>query len=297
METAVLARSARRCTLCFHLTGDLKEKLGQIAHLDDDPSNRAEVNLAWMCLEHHSLYDSKTKQHKNYTIAEVKKARDKLYGAIASGEHLAHSKRARAKANRERAPGKSKRTNIGKRPKVVATKYGNLPNGKEALHLHNEGDVAHAVRADDLKLGEWVVKFDELSLLKNEGHLAVASIQKITHLENAKHIDTIDSLDYAWRDAQRPGLIERLPIHIFYKDFESNEFRAVCSLERDVLVRGSAPFRITNCQDELAKEVRPSQPATRGRFKPTLVDRGPGNTDPVLPGFKRTYIVGMRIAN
>ena len=88
VETAVLAQSARRCTLCFHLKGDLAEKLGQIAHLDDDRSNRAEDNLAWMCLEHHTLYDSKTKQHKNYTIHEVKAARSKLYALVAEGKHL-----------------------------------------------------------------------------------------------------------------------------------------------------------------------------------------------------------------
>jgi hypothetical protein len=42
----------------------LSEKLGQIAHLDKDPSNAAEDNLAFMCLTHHALYDSKTSQHK-----------------------------------------------------------------------------------------------------------------------------------------------------------------------------------------------------------------------------------------
>jgi hypothetical protein len=88
VETAVLAKSARRCTLCFHLKGDLTEKHGQIAHLDDDRTNRKEDNLAWMCLDHHSLYDSKTKQHKNYTIHEVKAARTKLYDLVAEGKHL-----------------------------------------------------------------------------------------------------------------------------------------------------------------------------------------------------------------
>jgi hypothetical protein len=84
-ETAVLAKSARRCALCFHITGDLAEKIGQIAHLDSDPSNSVEHNLAWMCLPHHSLFDSKTSQHKNYTISEVKEARDRLYALVAAG--------------------------------------------------------------------------------------------------------------------------------------------------------------------------------------------------------------------
>src|SRR5712671_5214974 len=77
VETAVLAKSARRCALCFHLKDDLTEKRGQIVHLDDDPSNRTEDNLAWMCLDHHTLLDSKTSQHKNYTPHEVKAARSR----------------------------------------------------------------------------------------------------------------------------------------------------------------------------------------------------------------------------
>jgi len=46
IETSFLLNSARRCTLCFHLSRDLKQKIGQIAHLDQDPSNFAEDNLA-----------------------------------------------------------------------------------------------------------------------------------------------------------------------------------------------------------------------------------------------------------
>jgi hypothetical protein len=72
VEKAVLANRARRCALCFGLTGDLREKRGQIVHIDGNRSNCTEPNLAWMCLDHHSLFDSKTSQHKNYTVAEVK---------------------------------------------------------------------------------------------------------------------------------------------------------------------------------------------------------------------------------
>lgn len=86
-ETAVLTKSARRCALCFHLKVDLTEKAGQIAHIDQDPSNRSEDNLAWMCIPHHSDYDSITSQHKNYTLGEVKDVRRALYAAIDRGEH------------------------------------------------------------------------------------------------------------------------------------------------------------------------------------------------------------------
>jgi hypothetical protein len=90
IEALVLVRSRRRCALCFHLEGDLAEKHGQLAHLDDNPANGAEENLAFLCFVHHSLFDSKTSQHKNYTIAEVKAARDELYAAIRDNRHIAH---------------------------------------------------------------------------------------------------------------------------------------------------------------------------------------------------------------
>jgi hypothetical protein len=91
IETAVLIKSARRCPVCFHMDGDLRQKPGQIAHLDKDPSNWAEHNLAWVCLPHHSEYDSTTSQHKNYTIAEIKEMRRRLFDAIAEGQHLTAS--------------------------------------------------------------------------------------------------------------------------------------------------------------------------------------------------------------
>lgn len=88
VEVTVLEQSRRRCALCFYLDGDLNEKHGQLAHLDGDRTNYAEENLAFLCIEHHSLYDSKTSQHKNYTLREVKTARRELYDAISEGKHL-----------------------------------------------------------------------------------------------------------------------------------------------------------------------------------------------------------------
>lgn len=90
-ELLVLDRSRRRCALCYQIDNDLFEKHGQIAHLDQDPTNFAEGNLAWLCLRHHSLYDSKTSQHKNYTQAEVKAARSRLYAAIRRNLHISRA--------------------------------------------------------------------------------------------------------------------------------------------------------------------------------------------------------------
>ncbi|MFH1927162.1 MAG: hypothetical protein ABIK79_03160 [Chloroflexota bacterium] len=78
-KTEVLTRSLRRCCLCFGLEHDTERKKGQIAHLDRDPSNCAFDNLAWLCLDHHDEYDSRTSQSKGLAIREVKSYRDSLY--------------------------------------------------------------------------------------------------------------------------------------------------------------------------------------------------------------------------
>jgi hypothetical protein len=90
-EESALAKSARRCALCFALKGDLREKIGQIAHIDGNRANSVPGNLAWMCLEHHSSFDSITSQHKNYTKAEVKRYLAALYRIVADGKHLSIS--------------------------------------------------------------------------------------------------------------------------------------------------------------------------------------------------------------
>lgn len=78
VETKVLRLSKRRCCLCFGLNSDLDQKKGQIAHLDKNPSNNSLNNLAFLCLEHHDSYDSKTSQSKNFTMPEVKQYRAEL---------------------------------------------------------------------------------------------------------------------------------------------------------------------------------------------------------------------------
>jgi hypothetical protein len=88
VEKSILTKSARRCALCYGMKGDLDEKRGQIAHIDGDRSNNASRNLAFMCLEHHSEFDSRTSQHKNYTAGEVRGYLRMLYRAVDRNEHL-----------------------------------------------------------------------------------------------------------------------------------------------------------------------------------------------------------------
>jgi hypothetical protein len=81
-QQEVLEKSARRCCLCYGLHGDLSTKSGQIAHLDRNRRNNVVDNLAFLCLEHHDEYDTRTSQSKGWTMKEVKRYRDALYMAI-----------------------------------------------------------------------------------------------------------------------------------------------------------------------------------------------------------------------
>jgi hypothetical protein len=76
---SVLYRSRRRCCLCWGIRGDRTEKRGQIAHLDHDPSNESEENLAFLCLAHHDEYDTVGSQAKGMTLKELKRYRDGMY--------------------------------------------------------------------------------------------------------------------------------------------------------------------------------------------------------------------------
>jgi hypothetical protein len=80
--TGVLRSSRRRCCICFGLNRDTSLKAGQIAHLDQDSANSAEDNLAFLCLEHHDEFDSRTSQRKGLTRGEVKAYRSELYQAL-----------------------------------------------------------------------------------------------------------------------------------------------------------------------------------------------------------------------
>lgn len=80
--TDVLVSSRRRCCICFGLDRDARLKNGQVAHLDGDRDNNSGGNLAFLCLDHHDEYDSRTSQRKGLTIDEVKRYRDELVGNI-----------------------------------------------------------------------------------------------------------------------------------------------------------------------------------------------------------------------
>ena len=79
-ERSVLTKSRRRCCLCFWLEGIDEAQRGQIAHLDQNPTNNNEDNLCFLCTkEHHDDYDSTRSQSKGLQKGEVKQWRDELY--------------------------------------------------------------------------------------------------------------------------------------------------------------------------------------------------------------------------
>ncbi len=77
-QTNVLTTCRRRCCICFGLNSDAEIKRGQIAHLDHDPNNNKIDNLAFLCLDHHSEFDSRSRQTKGFLDDEVKEYRLKL---------------------------------------------------------------------------------------------------------------------------------------------------------------------------------------------------------------------------
>lgn len=78
-EAEVLLKSGRRCCLCYGLHLDFDVKRGQIAHVNRDSSNSQMDNLAFLCLEHHDLYDSRTSQSKGFSETELRQYRNMLY--------------------------------------------------------------------------------------------------------------------------------------------------------------------------------------------------------------------------
>ena len=96
VQAKLLAESRRRCAVCYAMKGDLEEKRGQIAHLDQEPSNNKPENLIFLCFDHHDIYDSTTRQSKNFTHTELVTYREQLIAELerrwTSGEYVSSPK-------------------------------------------------------------------------------------------------------------------------------------------------------------------------------------------------------------
>lgn len=82
VQEGVLLLCRRRCCICYGFNRDTSIRAGQIAHLDKNPENDRLDNLAFLCLEHHDLYDGRTSQSKSLTMNEVRRFRKELHEAI-----------------------------------------------------------------------------------------------------------------------------------------------------------------------------------------------------------------------
>ncbi len=72
VEAQILTECRRRCCLCYHLDRKIKPAIqGQIAHIDHDRTNHDPTNLAYLCMDHHDTYDSRTSQSKGITQDEL----------------------------------------------------------------------------------------------------------------------------------------------------------------------------------------------------------------------------------
>jgi hypothetical protein len=83
VEAGVLLRCRRRCAICYGIDRIHDVRRGQIAHLDREASNNDPDNLTFLCLEHHELYDTVSRQAKGLTAVEVKVFRAELEEAMA----------------------------------------------------------------------------------------------------------------------------------------------------------------------------------------------------------------------
>lgn len=82
IQDEVMAACRRRCALCFGLNRELQITLGQIDHIDDDPSNNELDNLVYLCPNHHAMRHSSTPLAKGVSSSEVKRYRSDLLAAL-----------------------------------------------------------------------------------------------------------------------------------------------------------------------------------------------------------------------
>lgn len=82
IQARVLSECTRRCCICYWLQQIDRVRKGQIVHLNGNASDSSYENLAFLCLEHHDEFDSRTSQSKGYTTAEVKKYRNLMLAKL-----------------------------------------------------------------------------------------------------------------------------------------------------------------------------------------------------------------------
>lgn len=83
IQDELLFRSGRRCCVCFGQNYDFGVKnYGQIAHLNRNSTDNRLDNLAYLCPEHYSQYETLVSQSQTLTIRDVKLYRERLYAEV-----------------------------------------------------------------------------------------------------------------------------------------------------------------------------------------------------------------------
>jgi Leucine-rich repeat (LRR) protein len=174
IETKVLTLSRRRCCLCFGLNGDFGEKKGQIAHLDHDRTNNKLENLAFLCLEHHDSYDSKTSQSKGIKEKEVKNYREELYYHIMTKLPFEGAEKEQLKSLWKRiASGDFKNNNYSERLKQTFTTI----DQTEAEYFNK---LANFIWCDKDKKNFYLIYNDDiLAYLKEKYDLTTTAFQSL----------------------------------------------------------------------------------------------------------------------
>jgi hypothetical protein len=199
-----------------------------------------------MCFDHHSQYDSKTSQHKNYSISEVKSARTTLYRAIRNGEHLKHPVvRRRASSSpkvksRARTTSELTRESPSTRPCVAPAGYGiQKSDGRTGLHLANENDTtAFDVIIPDIWIGSSRLHFWGRELYRLSKSDGTVFLQADIELSKGH---TLLGNGLAQEMARQN--IGTVPFTIRYRDTQNNHFVSHCLIERDVLERSGIAMR------------------------------------------------------
>ena len=79
IEESVLTKCHRRCAFCYAFSDSSPRGVrGQIAHINRKSDDNREVNLAFLCMDHHDQYDSKPSQSKGLTQRELKNFKNRV---------------------------------------------------------------------------------------------------------------------------------------------------------------------------------------------------------------------------
>lgn len=159
---------------------------GQIAHLDQDPSNNAEDNLVFLCFDHHDDYDGKTRLAKGLRESEVRHWRDELYREMAY--RFRDARRAGFELSireflwlgpRDEFKAQFRLTNIGEvsvRSPTVAIRLpenvgGELPDEKSEFELGGTGTIGSVTTFDPWKAYERT-----LDIFEKEGRVTIQEL-------------------------------------------------------------------------------------------------------------------------